>query len=1090
MDDGTLPRPEPRFSSFADLLLKKGLAHEHDCLADYIRQEKRIFNVPEPAKGQTFADWVSEVGNPLDGDYDVVYQMPFLHNGIRGIADFVVRVTDPNTGAASYEPVDVKLTRVEAKPGHVLQLCFYADAIAALTGRRPEHMHIWLGSGEMETLRVRDFRSYWRRLQGQLAVALADGPQADTVAEQCSHCEFCEFQPTCEMYWRETDSLIYVANIRKTDREGLVEADVATLTALAACDGEVHGLDPDRVNRLRGQAALQLTAREQPREKPPFELIAPGLEPWGHGFEMLPEPDAGDVFLDFEGHPFWRADRGLFFLFGLIERDDAGEWRYRCWWAHDPLEEAAAVKQLVEYLVYRREQFPAMHVYHYNHTERSALQRMAEEHGVAELALAELIDTGAFVDLLLVARNSIQVGTESYGLKHVERLTDFERSHDIDQGAGAVVQYEQYTADGEPALLDAIAAYNEDDVRATLALRDWLVEHRPPDLPWRSAVLEPDPNLPELDETVARLHEYPAGSDEHHLGDLLCYWRNEWFAYLAPKKVKLVADPVDLYDDPEVITDLRPQNLVERIGKRGRPITPAMRFSFPRQDIDRFPRSGGQVIIATATGERLYTDIANVDRNTRTLDLVWKKALQEAGCEPRVVVLHDWVDATVKFQALQAFAEDLLAERNPNPVTLALLRRDLPGFTDRPCNEFVDDLDDMTDWVTRLDHSFVAVQGPPGTGKTYRGARLIRALVRVGKRVGITAVSHHAIGNLLEAVVEAFRETDELDLLQAVCNPGASSVQRLSDITYGDNAKCARDDYNVIAGTTWLFSNPLVRDSPVDVLVIDEAGQLALADALAASGAARNLVLLGDPLQLPQVAQANHPGIAGRSVLDHIVGDDPLLPPDRGVFLHETRRMHPDVCTFISTQIYDGRLRSFGDCARQTTVEGTGLRWLRVDHGGNRTWSTEEADAIAAELARLIGTPWTNQHGETASLQPRDVMVVAPYNLQVNVIQDRLARDPVLAEVPVGTVDKFQGREAAVVFFSMATSSGEDITRGVEFLFSRNRLNVAVSRARCLAYLVCADALLETRARTVEDMRLVSTLNAFVEAAQPVTSGR
>ena len=1082
VDDGTMPRPEQRFGSFAELLLNKGLAHEQECLAEYRRQERRILEVPAKAKGQTFASWVAETGNPLDGAHDVVYQMPFIHNGIRGVADFVVRVQDPNTGEVSYEPVDAKLTRVDAKPGHVLQLCFYADAIEALTGRRPENMHLWLGSGGMETLRVTDYRPYWRRLRGQLAAALAEPPTDGTVAEPCPHCEFCEFQPACETQWRDADSLIYVAGIRQPDRVALAEAGIATLTALATSDGPVDGLAADRFTRLRGQAALQLAAREQIDARPPFELIEPGDEPWGHGFETLPEPDAGDVFLDFEGHPFWRADTGLFFLFGLIEQSH-GQWRYRCWWAHNPDQEAEAVDALVDYLARRREQFPAMHVYHFNHTERSAMQRMAETHGVAELALSELIDTGAFVDLLLVARNSIQVGTESYGLKYLERLADFERSHEIDQGAGAVVQYEHYMAEPNQGDLDAIAAYNEDDVRATLALRDWLVEHRPAGLSWRPAVTEPEPGQPEFDEFVARLHEFHAGTDEHNLGDLLCYWRDEWFAYIAPKKVKLAADPLDLLDDAEVIADLDCVGLIERLGARGTPITPAMRFTFPAQNIDRFPSSGGVVMVAVLTEEWRSAEIVNLDRDALTLDVVWNKDLHEAECQPRVAVLHDWVQAKPKPAALQAFAEDLLEFRNPNRVTLALLRRELPRFTDQPRTAFDDDLDDMAEWVTRLDRSVVAVQGPPGTGKTYRAARLIRALVRAGQRVGITALSHHAIANVLEGVVEAFTETGELELLRAVCNAGASSVQRVPGVTYGDNGKCVRDEFNVVAGTTWLFANALMRDAPVDVLLVDEAGQLALADALAASGAARSLVLLGDPLQLPQVAQAKHPGISGRSVLDHVVGDAVLLPPDRGVFLHETRRMHPEVCEFISTQIYDGRLRSFPDCGRQSTVAGTGLRWLRVDHEDNRTFSVQEADAIAAELSRLIGTPWTNHKGETQALQPSDFMVVAPYNLQVNTIRARLAQDAALRDVPVGTVDKFQGREAAVVFFSMAASSGEDITRGVDFLFSRNRLNVAVSRARCLAYLVCTDALLDTRARTVEDMRLIATLNAFVDTA-------
>jgi predicted RecB family nuclease len=1089
VDEGLRAEPKSVFGSFAELLLAKGLAHEQDCLAEYAREGKSILHVPAKDKGESFSSWASRAGNPFDGGWDVVYQMPFVDRGIRGVADFVVRVQDPVTGAVSYEPVDAKLTRADAKPGHMLQLCFYADAIEALTRVRPQHMHIWLGSGHLETLRIDDFHPLWRRLRGRLGRALAAGPSAETVPEPCGQCPFCEFSGTCEQQWRDEDSLIYVAGMRKPDIAALAGAEIATLAGLATADDPVDGLTPQRLTRLRGQALLQLTARDHPDDPPPYVVIEPGEDQWGRGLETLPEPDVGDVFLDFEGHPFWRADTGLFFLVGLLVGDSTGQWQYRDRWAHDLGQEADAVAELIDYLARRRHRFPGMHVYHYNHTERSALQRLAETYGVGEIAMADLTDTGAFIDLLLVARNSIQAGTESYGLKHLERLTEFERRHTIDRGVGAVVQYERYMTESNQGDLDAVAAHNEDDVRATLALRDWLIAHRPPDMAWRHAHIQPDPDLPELNESIARLHGFGAGSVEHTLGDLLGYWRDEWFAYIAPKKAKLDSDPIDLLNDPEVIADLSCEGLVERTGKTGKPVMPAMRFSFPAQDLDRFPRTGsaGMVLLASPDGQRLTTDIVTLNRQSGLVDLKWTAKLHEAGFLPRAAVMHDWVETKVKSDALQRFADDVLEGRAANPVTLALLRRDLPRFagTGPARGVFVDDLHDMTTWVTQLDESYVAIQGPPGTGKTYRAARLIPSLVRAGYRVGVTAVSHHAIANVLDGVVEAFRECGDLDLLRAVCKSGATSTRQLTDVRYvRANDDCARADFNVVAGTTWLFCSSVMQASPVDVLLIDEAGQLALADALAASTAARNLLLVGDPLQLPQVAHANHPGISGRSVLDHVVDGDATVPDDRGVFLGQTRRMHPEVCWFISDRIYEGRLHSHPDCQRQSTVAGTGLRWMQAGHQGNRTYSTQEADLIADELSRLIGSGWTNQKGEHDRLRATDFMVVAPYNDQVNTIKGRLEREPRLADIPVGTVDKFQGREAAVVFFSMATSSGEDMTRGVDFLFSRNRLNVAVSRARCLAYLVCTDELLNTRARTVEDMRLIATLNAFVEAAE------
>lgn len=232
VDDGTLAKPNHPFGSFAQLLADKGKQHEADCLADYARQQKSIDEVPAIWEGEKFASWVQRVGNPMANGSDVIYQMPFVLDGIRGIADFLIRVEDSETGVVSYEPVDAKLARKEAKPGHLLQLCFYADAVEALTGVRPARIHIWLGSGILESYRVDEFSAYWRRLRDQLRDALEAGPATNTAPARCTHCQFCEFSDVCENQWRDEDSLIYVAGIRTNDIEALTAAGVTTLTAL------------------------------------------------------------------------------------------------------------------------------------------------------------------------------------------------------------------------------------------------------------------------------------------------------------------------------------------------------------------------------------------------------------------------------------------------------------------------------------------------------------------------------------------------------------------------------------------------------------------------------------------------------------------------------------------------------------------------------------------------------------------------------------------------------------------------------------------------------------------------------------------
>ena len=295
-------------------------------------------------RGEPFTDWVKRVGTPWENGFDVIYQMPFLHDGMRGIADFLVKVDEPIPGACPYEPLDAKLARVEAKPGHVLQLSFYADALHAATGAAPEHLHLWLGSGKVESLLTKDFRPYWRRLRLQLkSLVDEDGPDLATRPEPNAHCPFCEFVGKCDRQWRDEDSLVFVAGIRQTDRWALEDSDVETLAELVNISEPVAEVRPERLERLVTQATLQMEARSMPETVAPFRLIPSSDDPtWGRGLELLPRPDDGDVFLDFEGDPFWKPDGGLFFLFGLIARDPSGTWVYEARWSHDFGEEEIA----------------------------------------------------------------------------------------------------------------------------------------------------------------------------------------------------------------------------------------------------------------------------------------------------------------------------------------------------------------------------------------------------------------------------------------------------------------------------------------------------------------------------------------------------------------------------------------------------------------------------------------------------------------------------------------------------------------------------------------------------------------------------
>ena len=1087
--DSGLLRVEPRpLGSLADLLIEKGSAHERHCLLELEDEGRSVYQVPGRNPDETFLQWVQRIGDPTREGYDIIYQMPFVHQGIRGIADFLVRVADPADGYCRYEPIDAKLTRTEGKPGHVLQLCFYADALEELCGAPPREMHLWLGSGLQESLLVEQYRPYWRRLRRQLAHLLDQDEIVGTTPVPCDHCDYCEFNQVCVARWRAEDSLVYVANIRPPERTALEAVGVRTLVDLAGRREPVPELHDENLERLHRQAALQLSSRRRPDDPPAFELVTPSDDPvFGHGFDLLPSPDDGDVFFDFEGHPFWTPQHDLFFLAGLYYLDRRHCWAYDARWAHDLEDQAKMVKGLVEFFDRRRQRHPGMHVYHYNHTERSSLERLTKG-TPSEGLFTTLVETGLFVDLYVISKNALLVGTESYGLKHLERLASFERRGGIEQGAGAVVVYEQYMHSRDDDLLENIARYNEDDVAATRALRDWLAEQRPAGAAWRDAVLKEEERQFDTDQLIEGLKAFAEESPEHLLGDLLNYWRRERVANTEPKFAQAASEFNSLYRDPDFIANLTFRGF-EDVISRGTPARNAL-FKWPEQPVNGAFAEKRRVLFTGVGVERGYGYLPSIDLERRELAMRWRERHDEAGGLPSVVTIDDYIGPMEKPGVLVHLAEQILHPATgdrPSRVSMALLARERPRFTaghGPKGGSFSDDLDESLQWVGHLDESYVAIQGPPGTGKTYSGSHIIHELVKSGQRVGITAMSHAAIDNLLQATHAVFVEKGDLHLLRAIRRSAKPKSRALEGVRYSNvAAEVESDDYNLVAGTTWLWARPGMRPFPVDVLIVDEAGQLALADAVASANAARNLILLGDPLQLAQVSQAEHPGGSGASVLEHILGERATISPGEGVFITETRRMHPDVCRFISNQIYEGRLTSHASCAQQGTAFGTGLRWIEAHHAERPTESEEEASLVGTKILEMIGTPWVDQHGKEASLGAEDFMVVAPYNDQVRLLEARFGATRGLERVRVGTVDRFQGREAPVVFFTMTTSSGSDMPRGPEFLFSRNRLNVAVSRARCLAYLVCTEELLNSRARTIDEMRLIGTLSAFVEYA-------
>lgn len=1034
----------------AELIRRKGVEHEVAHLAALRGAGREVVTIDEEDIDRAAA--LTEVA--MRDGADVIYQAAFVDpDGWVGYADFLER-----TPEGTYEVVDTKLAR-HAKPYYVLQLCFYSEQVARIQGHEPERMHVVLGSGERESFRPAEFAPYYRRVQARFREAMERG-LGDTYPLPVQHCSICDFKERCEAQWAADDHLVLVANMRRDQVARLNQNGVATLAELATAGDERRpaSMHPATFGALRDQASLQLAHRQAGTHA--TRLLPP--EPL-RGFALLSQPSPGDLFFDLEGDPFWEPGRGLEYLWGVLGPDG-----YRADWAHDRAEERRALEHFVDLVHERLREDPGLHVYHYASYETSVLKRLMSEYGTREDAIDDLLRREVFVDLFKVVRQSLRHSHPRYSLKNVETFY-MTREAELHAGDDSIVAYERWLETSDPAVLRELEAYNEEDCASTRELREWLLGLRRDaeaqfgqPLPWK-AVIESAP-MPEETAETDELRRGLLERGETLAANLLGYHRREarpvWWAFFN----RLGRTSEELTElDGEAIGGLEPSG--PPIGSGDSLVYP---FEFPAQQHKLAP---GDRVYDPSTAFGAGT-IDELDDERGMLLLRRGPSLAETPL-PRALIPGGPYDTKTQQAALRR----LFGDPSRFPAAVTLLRRELPRVrgADPGAPLAQDDLDAARDLVERLDLSTLVVQGPPGSGKTFLGARLIVRLLARGRRVGVAATSHKAIHNLL-------REVEDVARREGVRFRGlkkGDSYEGPFIETSGEQSRFSSpdDDVLLVAGTSWLFSRGDM-EGVVDTLFVDEAGQVALADALAMATCARNLVLLGDPQQLAQVSQGIHPEGSAASALEHELAGEDTIPPERGLFLGITWRMHPDVARFVSEVSYEGRLHAADECARQGTEFGTGIRFVPVAHEGNRQASREEADAIAAEIERMLGGAYTDARGRTRPLRHGDFMVVAPYNAQVRCLRAALPE-----AVPVGTVDKFQGQESPVVFFSMASSSGDDVPRGLDFLFSRNRLNVAVSRARCLAILVASPRLLEIRCRSIEQMRLVSALCRLVELA-------
>lgn len=1080
------PLPKAADTDEMTLIQGKGFEHESRYLGLLQSQYGDVVDLKQDDISDAMAFAITS--QALQSGAQVLFQATFLSAPWVGHADFLVRVDTPSKlGDFSYEVVDTKLAR-SSRAKFLLQLCLYSDMLAEVQGVMPRHMYVVLGDGRKETFLVTDYLRYYRQIK-QRFLAWTARSERNSYPERCDRCSMCRWRELCGEQWERDDHLNQVASITRVQIPRLRAAGISTMKALAGLPAQtpVPRIQPDTKNRLSHQARLQVQTLET--GKPVFELLP--LSP-GKGFERLPPPSDGDLFFDMEGDPL--EDGGLEYLFGLYYFERGGA-VFKPFWAHSRAEEKVAFEAFIDFVSAHLAQWPKAHVYHYAPYEPTALKRLMSLHGTREDAVDNLLRGRKLVDLYAVVREGLRVGEPSYSIKYMEHFYSAARSGDVKTAGASIVFYEQWKTTQDAALLQAIEDYNKDDVISTFELRQWLMRIRPHDAALAGPVTLIDPPAREKSASALAAEEameayrqkllgnLPADrlmwTDEHRLQELMFHLlgfhrRTEkpvWWALFARQQ----ATDEELLEDIEVIACLTEANAPVPSGDGWNCC-----YDFPEQEFKLKTGDNCSIVESMVELERVVID---EDKRVVSFHYPGDEAPPTAGLSMGSGLP---VKTHVIQRAYARFVDTHLAGSEKFRAGLDLMRRATPRVEGHATGQALMGqgeqlLAGTSRVVASLDNSYLFIQGPPGAGKTYTGSHVIVDLLKAGKTVAVTSNSHKAINNLL-AAVEKVADAEGFTfkgVKKSTSRESCINGKYIADNTNTPDIIKKIAQFSLVAGTAWLFSSPKLEQK-FDYLFADEAGQVSLANLLAMSTCARNIVLLGDQMQLGQPIQGVHPVESGQSTLEYLLQGEATIAPESGVFLNDTWRMHPDVCQFISEAVYDGRLHAEPKSANQRLIltrdahpplKPTGIKFLATAHDGCSQRSEVEAEVIRGLFQSLLRQRYVDRDGVEHAMGLTNILVVAPYNQQVNLLKRVLPEG-----ARVGTVDKFQGQEAEAVLVSMTTSSGEYLPRDIEFLYSKNRLNVAVSRARCLAVVVANPKLLDVDCKTPAQMALVNTL--------------
>jgi uncharacterized protein len=996
---------KPAVSELDQQLFADGLRHEQVLLNKLENEGHSIARLPGK---QSDADYAA-TREAMARGVEFIHQASLCNEEMRGSADLLKRIDRPSLlGEWSYIPIECKLAS-KPKTTFLVQASAYCELLTPLLGHRPDQFELYLGGGKYQPYGTDQFWA-WYQLLRQRYRQFRESFDPSVIPEDApgDHGSWTTF---IEQRLEDARDLMLVAGMRQNQRQKLRAAGISTIEDLAAVPGgtAIPGLTGEALHELRQQAELQL----QPVDadgRPAYRLRP--IET-GKGLAALPAADAGDIWFDMEGIHDPVSGTKLEYLFGACYRNTPeGKPFFKAFWAHSEAEEKLAFEGWVDWVEERRRQFPGLRIYHYAAYEKTAMRRLAQQHATREAEIDSWLRGKVLVDLLPTVTSSIVLGEPSYSIKKVEHLYMDSRQAGVTNAGDSVVAYLHWQNSGEPAIpgdapnaspkLQAIEDYNREDCESTVFLHDWLLKLRR-----EQGLLEQPPQLATDEEQEARepyplellsqrlLGELPDPlTDPEAIGPRGLSWRAQqllaqllpfhhreakvdWWAYFD-RKNKAQLSPDELIDDSEAIASALWTGMDERPSARTGADIHHFRFD-PSQPLKLHGGDGNKRLQLELPDTGLRLDVAALDaeQGRVSLKFPWKKRDQRIANgdgegipkgptslikkpadiskslrESLAEQAEGWVDRN---QLIPASIQQLL-ESKPLPA-LKTLNDDLKGDPKR-----VGEL--LTKFLASNSGISLALQGPPGTGKSTVTSQVIAQLAKQGKRIAICANSHPAINNLLK---KAKSTCAEAGVSGQVVKCNNSKEEAIADAGIAVLKPGQLDDNSaVVGGTTWIFCREELADQ-FDLLVVDEAGQMSLANLLVMARCARSILLVGDQQQLAQPSQADHPGDSSKSCLEFWMQGDAVVPDDRGVFLPTSWRMEPSLTAMVSELFYEGRLQAHpGNCANCITwrtacqsrdralYPGQGLVFEAVEHSGRSVHAPEEIDRIEQLVDSLL----------------------------------------------------------------------------------------------------------------------------------------